>query len=146
MNLLIKYWSQALTVATLGVFLPTVTAYLLCHTAFGFSVKASIFMGIVLSTTSVSISVQVLKEMNRFNTRDGAIICGAAVADDIICVILLGICSSIYGGGHHTSIIKMIIPMELIFIIVFLIGKYVVPIFLVIFSDFNASESVTVGT
>ncbi len=102
-------------------------------------------MGLVLSATSVSITVQVLKEMNRLNTREGAIICGAAVADDIICVILLGICSSIYGGGHHTSIIKMIIPMVLFFIIVLLIGKYVVPKFLDIFSDLNASESDTAG-
>ncbi|MDK6666142.1 cation:proton antiporter [Lactobacillus crispatus] len=145
LKLLIKYWAPALTVATLGVIFPTGTAYLLCHTAFGFSVKASIFMGLVLSATSVSITVQVLKEMNRLNTREGAIICGAAVADDIICVILLGICPSIYGGGHHTSIIKMIIPMVLFFIIVLLIGKYVVPKFLDIFSDLNASESDTAG-
>lgn len=135
LKLLIKYWAPALTVATLGVIFPTGTAYLLCHTAFGFSVKASIFMGLVLSATSVSITVQVLKEMNRLNTREGA----------IICVILLGICSSIYGGGHHTSIIKMIIPMVLFFIIVLLIGKYVVPKFLDIFSDLNASESDTAG-
>lgn len=146
LRLLIKYWAPALTVATLGVIFPTGTAYLLCHYCFGYSVQASIFMGLVLSATSVSITIQVLKEMGRLNTREGAIICGAAVADDIICVILLGICSSIYGGsGQNSSIIKMIIPMILFFVIVLLIGKYIVPKFLDLFSDLNAIESDTAG-
>lgn len=145
LKLLIKYWAPALTVATLGVIFPTGTAYVLCHYGFGYSNQASIFMGLVLSATSVSITIQVLKEMGRLNTREGAIICGAAVADDIICVILLGICSSIYGGGQHKSIIGMVIPMILFFIIILLIGKYVVPKFMDIFTELNATESDTAG-
>lgn len=145
LKLLIKYWAPALTVATLGVIVPTGTAYFLCHNLFNFSVKSSMFMGLVLSATSVSITIQVLKEMHKLNTREGAIICGAAVADDIICVILLGICTNIFGSHNNTSIIKMIIPMVLFFIIVVLIGKYLVPKFLTIFDDLNASESDTAG-
>lgn len=146
LKLLIKYWAPALTVATLGVIVPTGTAFLLCHNFFNFSIKASVFMGLVLSATSVSITIQVLKEMNRLNTREGAIICGAAVADDIICVILLGICTDIFGSkAENSSILKMIGLMALFFIIVVLIGKYVVPKFLSIFDDLNASESDTSG-
>lgn len=146
LKLLIKYWAPALTVATLGVIVPTGTAFLLCHNVFNFSIKASVFMGLVLSATSVSITIQVLKEMNKLNTPEGAIICGAAVADDIICVILLGICTNIFGNKeNNSSIIKMIIPMILFFVIVVLIGKYIVPKFLSIFDDLNASESDTSG-
>lgn len=145
LKLLIKYWAPALTVATLGVIVPTGTAFLLCHNLFNFSVKASIFMGLVLSATSVSITIQVLKEMHRLNTRAGAIICGAAVADDIICVILLGIASSVYGTSQHESIWLMVLKMFLFFVIVLLIGKFIVPKFLSIFQDLNATESDTAG-
>lgn len=145
LKLLIKYWAPALTVATLGVIVPTGTAFLLCHNLFNFSVKASVFMGLVLSATSVSITIQVLKEMHRLNTRAGAIICGAAVADDIICVILLGITSSIYGTSQHESIWLMVLKMFLFFVIVLLIGKFIVPKFLSIFQDLNATESDTAG-
>lgn len=146
LKLLMKYWAPALTVATLGVIVPTGTAFILCHNLFGFSVKASVFMGLVLSATSVSITIQVLKEMNKLNTREGAIICGAAVADDIICVVLLGVCTDIFGNkSGNTSIIRMLILMALFFIIVVLIGRYIVPKFLNIFDDLNASESDTSG-
>lgn len=145
LKLLIKYWAPALTVATLGVIVPTGTAFLLCHNLFNFSVKASVFMGLVLSATSVSITIQVLKEMHRLNTRAGVIICGAAVADDIICVILLGIASSIYGTSQHESIWLMVLKMFLFFVIVLLIGKFIVPKFLSIFQDLNATESDTAG-
>jgi len=145
LKLLIKYWAPALTVATLGVIVPTGTAFLLCHNLFNFSVKASVFMGLVLSATSVSITIQVLKEMHRLNTRAGAIICGTAVADDIICVILLGIASSIYGTSQHESIWLMVLKMFLFFVIVLLIGKFIVPKFLSIFQDLNATESDTAG-
>lgn len=145
LKLLIKYWAPALTVATLGVIVPTGTAFLLCHNLFNFSVKASVFMGLVLSATSVSITIQVLKEMHRLNTRAGAIICGAAVADDIICVILLGIASSIYGTSQHESIWLMVLKMFLFFVIVLLIGKFIVHKFLSIFQDLNATESDTAG-
>lgn len=145
LKLLIKYWAPALTVATLGVIVPTGTAFLLCHNLFNFSVKASVFMGLVLSAISVSITIQVLKEMHRLNTRAGAIICGAAVADDIICVILLGIASSIYGTSQHESIWLMVLKMFLFFVIVLLIGKFIVPKFLSIFQDLNATESDTAG-
>lgn len=145
LKLLIKYWAPALTVAILGVIVPTGTAFLLCYNLFNFSVKASVFMGLVLSATSVSITIQVLKEMHRLNTRAGAIICGAAVADDIICVILLGIASSIYGTSQHESIWLMVLKMFLFFVIVLLIGKFIVPKFLSIFQDLNATESDTAG-
>lgn len=145
LKLLIKYWAPALTVATLGVIVPTGTAFLLCHNLFNFSVKASVFMGLVLSATSVSITIQVLKEMHRLNTRAVAIICGAAVADDIICVILLWIASSVYGTSQHESIWSMVLKMFLFFVIVLLIGKFIVPKFLSIFQDLNATESDTAG-
>ena len=62
---------------------------------FGFTTLESIFIGVIFSATSVSISVAVLREFKRLDSREGATILGAAVADDIIGVILLSIMISV---------------------------------------------------
>ncbi|KRO23087.1 cation:proton antiporter [Lactiplantibacillus fabifermentans] len=146
LGLLMKYWKPALTVATLGVIFPTVSAALLCAVGFGFAWSTAIFIGLILSATSVSITVQVLKEMHRMNSREGAIILGAAVADDIMCVILLGICVSLFGTGNAAqsqSLWALILPKLGFFILMFVLGKWAVPKFLSLFDKLNASENLT---
>ena len=142
---LLHYWAPSLTVATLGVIFPTGTAYLLCHYAFGFDVKTAAFMGLVLSATSVSITVQVLREMGYSTTRESQIILGAAVADDIICIILLGISVQLVSNHSASSlggeVLSMVVPQVLFFIIILVIGKYLVPPFLKIFDKMGISES-----
>ena len=49
----------------------------------------SLFVGVILTATSVSISVETLKEMGKLNTRAGMNILGAAVIDDILGLILI---------------------------------------------------------
>ncbi|MDE6376803.1 MAG: cation:proton antiporter, partial [Ligilactobacillus sp.] len=142
---LIHYWKPSLTVAILGVIVPTASAFLLCYYVFGFSAKTAIFLGLILSATSVSITVQVLREMQRLNSPEGSMILGAAVADDIICVILLGICVSLFGT---TADLKRPIPLMLFLMLLFfalalILGKWFVPKFLSIFSRLNASENET---
>lgn len=146
LSLLVRYWKPALTVATLGVIFPTVSAAILCVAAFHFPLSTSIFLGLVLSATSVSITVQVLKEMHRLNTREGAIILGAAVADDIMCVILLGICVSLFGTGANAGdqpLWLTALPKILFFIVIFILAKWFVPKFLAVFTKLTASENDT---
>lgn len=144
---LLKYWKPSLTIAILGVIFPTVSAALLCNLVFGFNWKASIFMGLVLSATSVSITVQVLREMGWLNSREGNMILGAAVADDIICVILLGISVSLFGTGTaaNKSIVMLLIPIVAFFAITLALGKWGVPKFIDIFANLNATENDTSG-
>lgn len=144
---LFHYWKPALTVATLGVIFPTAAAVLLCVGMFDFSLKTALFLGLILSATSVSITVQVLKEMSYLNTREGAIILGAAVADDIICVVLLGISTSLFGTAstQNSSIIGMVVPKVLFFVIAIALAKWLVPVFLKIASKIQSSENVTTG-
>ena len=145
LQMLMKYWKPSVTIAILGVIVPTGSAALLCALVFGFSWETALFIGLVLSATSVSITVQVLREMNRMNSKEGAMILGAAVADDIICVILLGLCISFVGsnGASGITLLKLIGPKMLFFVIAFFVGKWFVPRFLEIFSKLNASENDT---
>lgn len=105
LSLLKQYLKPALVVAFAGAIFPVLimapTSYL-----FGFTKTESVFIGVIFSATSVSISVAVLREFNRINSREGATILGAAVADDIIGVVMLSIMISVINGegGHaHTN-------------------------------------------
>lgn len=53
------------------------------------SAGQSWFLGTLFSATSVSITVQVLKEMNQLHSREATTILGAAVLDDVLVVLLL---------------------------------------------------------
>lgn len=145
LEMLMKYWKPSLIVAVLGVIVPTSSAALLCSLFFGFSWETSLFIGLVLSATSVSITVQVLREMGRMDSKEGAMILGAAVADDILCVILLGLSISFIGSRGTTGLdlIGLIGPKVLFFVIAFVLGKWFVPRFLEIFSKLSASENET---
>lgn len=54
-----------------------------------FSLYEAIFIGAVLTATSVSISAQTLMELGRLKSKEGSTILGAAVIDDVIGIIVL---------------------------------------------------------
>ena len=94
-----KLWKPSFLVATFGMIVPIVIAYL-TGIAFKFSQTESLFLGITFAATSVSISVAVLQEMKKLETKEGMTILGAAVVDDLLSVILLSVVSSV--TGTHT--------------------------------------------
>ena len=55
----------------------------------------NIFIGVILTATSVSITVETLKEMGKLNTKAGNAILGAAIIDDILGIIALTIITSL---------------------------------------------------
>ncbi len=100
--LLKRYLRPAIIVAVAGVIAPVLLIGLASH-LFGFSWFEAIFIGVIFSATSVSISVEVLKEYGALGTREGATILGAAVADDIIGVILLSIMIALMGNAGDAT-------------------------------------------
>ena len=75
----------------------------------------NIFIGIVLTATSVSITVETLKEMGKLSTRAGNAILGAAIIDDILGVVALTIVTS--ATNTDVSISLVLIKIVLFFII-----------------------------
>ncbi len=63
----------------------------------------NIFIGVVLTATSVSITVETLKELGALNSRAGNAILGAAVIDDILGIIALTIVISLGGKSEGES-------------------------------------------
>lgn len=115
---------SALSVASFGVVLPLIAGYFV-GIGFGMDPSHSLFLGIVLTATSVSISVQTFRELGQLKTRESATVLGAAIADDIIGLILLAIVLSITVGG--TSISMVLIKQVVFFAIIILCNWKLVP-------------------
>lgn len=104
---LIKEGKSALLTAIFGVLISFFLGYYVGVTFLGLSHIASMYIGVAVSITAVALSVTALIQMNKLNTKEGLTIVGAAVADDVLGIILLSILMSIKSGGsfHIISIL-----------------------------------------
>jgi Kef-type K+ transport system membrane component KefB len=66
---------------------------------FGLDIGASLFLGTILTATSVSVTAQTLQELGRLRSLEGSIILGEAVIDDVLGVIILSLVIGLEGGG-----------------------------------------------
>lgn len=95
---LLAVGGPAMTVALVGMALPFIGGYVLTRVA-GFTSLTAIFVGAALTATSIGITSRVLSELNALASRDGQIILGAAVADDILGLVVLAVVSQIAATG-----------------------------------------------
>lgn len=65
----------------------------------------NIFIGVILTATSVSISVETLKEMGKLNTKAGNAILGAAIIDDVLGIIALTIITSLADSSVNVVVV-----------------------------------------
>jgi Kef-type K+ transport system membrane component KefB len=88
-------------VALLGIVLPMMlgmgTMKLLHPTS---ELAADLFIGGILTATSVGITARVLRDLGRDTTPEARIILGAAVIDDVLCLIVLAVVSGLAVTGH----------------------------------------------
>lgn len=106
-----------LCIALAGVILPLIGGATCYY--FYFDVDASnfnevlqcVFMGVILTATSVSITVEALREMGKLNGPVGSAILGAAVLDDIIGIIILTVVTSLKDSS--VSIVSILIKIGL---------------------------------
>ena len=80
-----------------------------------------VFVGVVLTATSVSITVETLKEMGKLTTVVGNTILAAALIDDVLGLIALTIVTSV-GGSSGDSLLMVLVKVVLFFVFVFVVG------------------------
>lgn len=81
----------------------------------------AILYGAIMTPTSVSITVKVLMELRRLNTREGTTILAAAVVDDVLGILVLTVAISLVSEGSvHYSVIAEIVAEVSAFLFVFL--------------------------
>ena len=93
-----KVGRSAFLVGVLGVVLPFVLGIGWAISA-GFPINKSLFIAAALVATSAGITARVLQELNALQRIESRVILGAAVIDDILAMLLLGVVVSLQGGG-----------------------------------------------
>ncbi len=88
----------AFMVGTLGVIVPFAGASVWAHLE-GFAWNKSMFIAAAFVATSAGITARVLQEMHALQRREAHVILGAAVIDDILAMLLLGVVVSIQESG-----------------------------------------------
>jgi monovalent cation:proton antiporter-2 (CPA2) family protein len=129
LNLLKKYLKPAVVVALMGMILPVVVMGLAAD-LFGMQWFESLFVGVIFSATSVSISVAVLREYQQLDSKEGATILGAAVADDIGGVIALSVLISMMRGQGFDGEQNMSLGLTIFLQLLFFVGTYLLVKFL----------------
>ena len=117
--------------ALIGVIVPLIGGFLgyafFFHTDFSDydEVLKAVFVGVVLTATSVSITVETLREMGKLKGKDGTTILGAAVIDDIIGIIVLTIVTSLKDTSVSpiTVVLKIVLYFVFIAVLIFVLTK-----------------------
>ncbi|HBI7095732.1 cation:proton antiporter [Clostridium perfringens] len=118
-NQLKKTGKASFIIAVLGVIIPLAGGFFIAS-IFNKgndvnTILQNVFIGIILTATSVSITVETLKEMGKLNTRAGNAILGAAIIDDILGIIALTITTSLADPSINVIIVLAKIVMFFIF-------------------------------
>lgn len=90
---------KSFIVAMGGFFVPFGLGFLLSYLVFDLSLLVSLFIGGTLTATSIGITVRVLSDLNRQQSKEGQIVLGAAVLDDVLGVMLLALLYEFSTGG-----------------------------------------------
>lgn len=147
-DLLKKYLKPSMIVAVSGILLPIAVGYLI-GLMFEFTKFESLFLGIVFAATSVSISAEVLQEMDSLTSREGTTILGAAVVDDILAVLLVSMISNLNIKGtaismmHLGILLRALVLLLAYFVLLFIAGRWLIPRLLRLSSKWQGSVPTT---
>jgi Kef-type K+ transport system membrane component KefB len=108
------------TVGSLGVIVPFFVGYY-AFTLFGLAALESVLVATALTATSIAISVQVLSELGKMQTKEARLILGAAIVDDILAIAALSVVTTMVQTGNIAPDI-----LEITFLILKILGLFVV--------------------
>jgi Kef-type K+ transport system membrane component KefB len=128
---LIRVGPQAATVAVIGVAVPFTLGTAGLISLFSVPAVPAIFAGAALTATSIGITAKVLAEIQRLSSREGQIIIGAAVLDDVLGIIVLAVVASLAKTGEIQilNIVYLIVSATVFLIGAILLGRLFNPYF-----------------
>jgi Kef-type K+ transport system membrane component KefB len=95
----LKGGAAAFTVGSLGVVVPFFVGYY-AFAAFGIEALQSILIATALTATSIAISIQVLTELGKMQSKEARLILGAAIVDDILAIAVLSVVVTMVQTGN----------------------------------------------
>ena len=120
--------ASSFTIGALGVVVPFFLGYYV-FTIFGLEGLQAIMIATALTATSIAISVSVLGEMGKMQTKEAKMILGAAIVDDILAIAVLSVVVSMVQTGNLSPDVIDVVFLILKILAIFaasLIGAIVV--------------------
>lgn len=126
---LAKVAGTATIVGVTGVILPFVLGYFAASSILGLDVIPSVVCGAALTATSIGISARVLADIDQLDTREGQVVLGAAVLDDVVGLVILSVIGSVVLGSALTvtGVITSTVVAFGFIAVALTAGKFVVP-------------------
>jgi Kef-type K+ transport system membrane component KefB len=97
----LKGGSASFTVGSIGVVVPFFVGYFV-FVAFGLKTLESLLVATALTATSIAISIQVLTELGKMQSKEARLILGAAIVDDILAIAALSVVTTMVQTGNTT--------------------------------------------
>ena len=139
---------QAFSVAVVGVVLPFALGTLGLMSVFHVAAIPAIFAGASMTATSIGITASVFGELGYLRTREGQIVIGAAVLDDILGIVILAVVVSLGAGGSLdiAPIIQLVVAAVLFVVVALVLSRKAAPAFDWVIDQLNAPGGKLVGS
>jgi Kef-type K+ transport system membrane component KefB len=97
---------KSFIIGGLGVVVPFFSGfYVTILLSYDFS--SALIVGAALSATSIAITIKVLEEVGKIHDADAKLMINAAVVDDVLALAVLGVVTSIIGGGQIPTLLDI---------------------------------------
>ena len=116
----LKGGAASFTVGSLGVIVPFFVGFYVFLT-FGLEAIESMLVATALTATSIAITIQVLTELGKMQTKEARLILGAAIVDDILAIAALSVVTTMVQTGDTSPEI-----MDITFLILKILGLFAV--------------------
>lgn len=145
---LIRVGPQAAVVAVVGVIAPFAAGTAGLILLFGIDTIPAVFAGAALTATSIGITAKVLAEMQKLSSKEGQIIIGAAVLDDVLGIIVLAVVASLAKTGKIEILnVAYLIAGAAIFLVgSIFIGRLLSPYFVMVVNQMRTRGQVLISS
>ena len=145
---LVAVGAQAFTVAMAGVILPFAFGTFGLMFIFHVGLIPAIFAGASMTATSIGITASVFGELGYLKTREGQIVIGAAVLDDILGIVILAVVVALATGGslEIAPIVKLVVAATVFVIAAIALSRTAAPAFDWLLERLKAPGAVVVAS
>jgi len=127
---LLRSGLQSLVVALVGIVSPLLLGFALARW-WGLTPLGAVFIGAALTATSVGVTARVFSELGKVNDPPAQVVLGAAVADDVLGLVILSVVAGLARTGHVSlwSMVTLLLGAVLFLTAAITIGVRLAPFF-----------------
>ncbi|MBI2147901.1 cation:proton antiporter [Candidatus Woesearchaeota archaeon] len=118
-----KHIRQSVSISLINTFVPLIAGFLVMRYVFEFDAIISIIIGVSLSVSAQSVSVDLLEELRMLRSRIGSMIISAGAIDDIIEMILVTVLLSIFNVSITNATLRQLLPDIGLFLLLVVVAR-----------------------